>query len=162
VRIVVADTGPLNYLIVIEAIDLLPKLFQSVLIPQAVCAELRDPGASSAVRQWADRPPAWVDVRAASMAREPSWKSLDDGEAQALALARSVSADLILMDDRAGVAIATGEGFAVTGTLGVLALGARHGLIDLADAYARLKTTNFRYRPEIMDALLTQHSKRKA
>jgi len=32
-RLVVADTGPLNYLILIEAIDLLPKLFETIFIP---------------------------------------------------------------------------------------------------------------------------------
>jgi predicted nucleic acid-binding protein len=74
-----------------------------------------------------------------------------------LALARALSADLVLMDDRAGVAVAHQFGFAVTGTLGVLDLAARRGLIDLADAFTRLKATNFRYRPEILDALLAQH-----
>jgi len=63
------------------------------------------------------------------------------------------------MDDRAAVAVARREGFVVTGTLGVLDLAARRGLIDLSAAFARLKTTNFRYRPEIMDLLLEQHRK---
>jgi predicted nucleic acid-binding protein len=52
-----------------------------------------------------------------------------------LALARALSADLVLMDDRAGVAVAHQFGFAVTGTLGVLDLAARRGLIDLADEF---------------------------
>jgi predicted nucleic acid-binding protein len=45
---------------------------------------------------------------------------------------------------------------AVTGTLGVLELAARRGLIDLASALTRLKTTNFRYPPAMMDALLAR------
>lgn len=45
----------------------------------------------------------------------------------------------------------------MTGTLGVLDLAARRGLVDLADSLTRLKATNFRYRPEILDALLAQH-----
>jgi len=61
------------------------------------------------------------------------------------------------MDDRAGVAAAHRHGLSVTGTLGVLDLAARRGLIDLATALTRLKATNFRYRPEILDALLAQH-----
>jgi hypothetical protein len=36
----------------------------------------------------------------------------------------------------------------------VLALGARDGLLDLANAFERIKGTNFRYRQEIMDELL--------
>jgi predicted nucleic acid-binding protein len=45
----------------------------------------------------------------------------------------------------------------VTGTLGLLDLAARRRLLKLRDAFARLKTTNFRYPPEVMDALLAQH-----
>jgi hypothetical protein len=52
--------------------------------------------------------------------------------------------------------VALGKGFEVAGTLGVLALAARWGLVDLADSFARLKRTNFRYRQGIMDALLDQ------
>jgi predicted nucleic acid-binding protein len=65
------------------------------------------------------------------------------------------------MGDRAGVAVARQLGLAATGTLGVLDMGARRGLIDLAGAFTRLKATSFRYRPEIMDALLAQHTKRE-
>jgi predicted nucleic acid-binding protein len=61
------------------------------------------------------------------------------------------------MDDRAGVAIAQRHGLAVTGTLGVLDLAAGRGLIDLASSFERLKATNFRYPPELLDALLAQH-----
>jgi predicted nucleic acid-binding protein len=35
-RLVVADTGPLNYLLLIDAIELLPKLFETVFTPEAV------------------------------------------------------------------------------------------------------------------------------
>jgi predicted nucleic acid-binding protein len=162
-RLVVADTGPLNYLVLIGAIDLLPKLFETVLVPQAVCDELRHPVAPALVRIWAEHPPAWLDVRPspAAASDDPAWRILDVGERAALALARALSADLVLMDDRAGVAVAHQFGFAVTGTLGVLDLAARRGLIDLADAFTRLKATNFRYRPEILDALLAQHGKKE-
>jgi predicted nucleic acid-binding protein len=81
------------------------------------------------------------------------------GERAALALARAIHADLILMDDRAGVVTARNLRLAVIGTLGVLDLAAHHGLLDLGEAFARLTATNFRYRPEIMEALLTQHRK---
>jgi predicted nucleic acid-binding protein len=54
--------------------------------------------------------------------------------------------------------VALDKGFVVAGTLGVLALAARRGLVDLADSFARLKRTNFRYRQEIMDVLLKQNA----
>jgi predicted nucleic acid-binding protein len=82
---------------------------------------------------------------------------LDDGERAAIQLAIRISAELVLMDDRAGVAIARSKGFAVTGTLGILDLAARPGLIRLKDAIEALKATNFRHRPEILDALLAEY-----
>lgn len=159
-RLVVADTGPLNYLVLIDAIELLPKLFEKVFTPAAVQAELLNPDAPAMVRAWAAQPPSWLDVRAvASGIDDPAWRALDAGEREALALARTLSADLVLMDDRAGVAVAQRQGFAVTGTLGVLDLAAQHGLVGLADVFVRLRATSFRYPPQIMDALLAKHRK---
>jgi predicted nucleic acid-binding protein len=58
--IVIADTGPINYLILIGEIGLLPKLFKSVFLPNVVADELRHPHAPSAVRDWiADPRIAW-------------------------------------------------------------------------------------------------------
>jgi predicted nucleic acid-binding protein len=160
-RLVVADTGPLNYLVLIDAIELLPKLFEKVYTPAAVQAELLDPDAPGIVRAWAAQPPPWLEVRQVTSAiDDPTWRALDAGEREALALARAIGAELVLMDDRAGVAVAKQQGFTVTGTLGVLDLAAQRGLVDLADAFARLRATTFRYPPEIMDALLAQQRER--
>lgn len=157
-RLVVADTGPLNYLILIEAIDVLPKLFEKIFVPAAVQDELAHPDAPAAVRAWIARVPAWLDVRSNPDLHTENaiGMALDEGERAAIVLAINIGAELILMDDRAGVMVAYQQGLAVTGTLGVLDLAARRGLIDLAAAFGRLKATNFRYRPEIMDALLVQ------
>lgn len=65
------------------------------------------------------------------------------------------------MDDRAGVAAAYRRGLTVTGTLGVLDIAARRGLVDLEAAFVKLKATNFRYPPEIMAELLAQHREAK-
>jgi predicted nucleic acid-binding protein len=160
-RLVVADTGPINYLVLIGAADILPKLFDTIAIPDAVCAELRHPRTPATVRAWALHPPAWIEVRPVSDAalNDPALRGLDAGERAALALAGAIHADLVLMDDRAGVGVARTLGIAALGTLGVLDLAARRGLINIEDAIARLRATNFRYRPEIMDALLAQHRK---
>ena len=53
------------------------------------------------------------------------------GEEDAIALAVELHADLILMDDRDGVAVARSKGFRVAGTLGILALAASHKLLNL-------------------------------
>ena len=98
----------------------------------------------------------WVEVSRVEAIDDPTLQPLGDGERAAITLALSMHADLILIDERRGTAVALGKGFEVTGTLGILGLAARRGLVDLADSFARLKRTNFRYRQEIMDELLSQ------
>ena len=61
-RIVVADTGPLHYLVLIEAIELLPRLYGKVLVPEVVCAELAHPRTPAPVRTWLATNPIWLEV----------------------------------------------------------------------------------------------------
>ena len=82
---------------------------------------------------------------------------MHQGERDAIALAVELRADLFLIDERAGIAAARSLGLHVTGTLGLLAVASDCGLVDLAAAFMRLKSTNFRYRQELIDALLAGH-----
>jgi len=157
VQLVIADTSPINYLILIGHIDVLPSLFEKVILPSVVRDELDD--APPLVRLWIADPPPWVEVRTTTNPHpDASLRNLDPGEEDAIALAAELHADLLLMDDRDGVLAARRKGFTVTGTLGVLGLAAQHGLLNLAEAFDRIKGTNFRYRQDTMDALLADAS----
>jgi predicted nucleic acid-binding protein len=58
--IVIADTSPVSYLIRIGEIEVLPRLYQHIVIPTAMCGELKSPRAPQAVRDWtAAIPPGW-------------------------------------------------------------------------------------------------------
>ena len=63
--IVVADTSPINYLILIELQDLLPKLFGRILIPEAVHCELQPAAAPDPIKRFLDEALYWLEVRAA-------------------------------------------------------------------------------------------------
>jgi predicted nucleic acid-binding protein len=159
---VVADAGPLHYLVLTGDIELLPKLFERVLAPQVVRDELTNAEAPQALRDWIAHAPGWLDVRPADPGDDDvTVVKLDDGERAALALSLAVKAELVLMDDREGVGIARGRGLAVTGTPGVLDLAARRGLTDLAAAFERLKTTTFCYRQGLLDALVARQATRR-
>jgi predicted nucleic acid-binding protein len=157
-RLIVADTSPIFYLLSIGHIDLLPQLFGKVLVPDAIHNELGHPAAPKLVREWVADLPAWVEVTPVNAIDDDALQLLGAGERAAITLALSLHADLILIDERKGTTVALSKGFEVTGTLGVLRLAARRGLVDLAEAFTRLKRTNFRYRQEILDALLRQES----
>ena len=66
VRLVIADTGPINYLIRIGHVDLLPRLFERVAIPRAVECELSAFDAPAPVRNWIATPPAWLEIHDAT------------------------------------------------------------------------------------------------
>lgn len=127
-----------------------------MVIPSAVRDELARPGAPEGERDWIQTAPKWLEVYPMGTVDDSTLEGLDDGEKAALALADALSADLVLMDDRQGTRVARKNGFRVIGTLRVLDLGARRGLLDLTDAFERIKRTNFRYRQELMDELLDQ------
>lgn len=152
--IVVADAGPLHYLVLIDLAELLPRLFGKVLVPDIVCAELSRPRTPAVVRDFLSARPTWLEIVPTQGVASLPWKTLDDGERAAIALAQSVGAALILVDDRAAVAAARAHGLVATGTLGVLDVAARAGLTDLAAALDRLRATNFRCRQRVMDDLL--------
>ena|SRR5438094_5841915 len=99
--IVVSDTTPLNYLILIGQIDLLPRLYGQVIVPATVAHELQHLRAPASVRAWIGSPPAWLEIRDVAITEE-SETLLDAGELAALALAELLHANLLLMDDRAG------------------------------------------------------------
>jgi predicted nucleic acid-binding protein len=92
------------------------------------------------VRDWISSPPAWVEVRYTGRPTiNPSVAGLGPDETAAIQLADELHADLVLMDDRRRVIAALQRGLIVTGTLGLLARAAKHGLLDLAQAFDRLK-----------------------
>jgi predicted nucleic acid-binding protein len=94
--------------------------------------------------------PPWIQVR--EIEADPSeheLAGLDRGEWEAIRLAKDLEANLLLMDERFGVRVARQQGFAVTGTLGVLVEAAQSGLISLDEALTRLARTNFRRTPEL-------------
>jgi predicted nucleic acid-binding protein len=159
--LIVADAGPLNYLVLIDAIEVLPKLFGSVALPEAVASELKHPRAPEAVRQWMANPPRWASVRPA-IVDDGLFPKLDAGERAAIALASALGANLLLIDDREGAAAAREIGIKTVGTIGAIDRAARLGFLDLEATISRLRQTNFRGSPHLFDALLTSHKTPKA
>ena len=155
-RLVVADTTPLNYLVLIQQANLLPALFDKVFIPHIVRDELRHEEAPEKVRQWIAKPPPWLEILfQGDDGNDPDLVELDQGERAAILLA----AEFLLIDDRDGVKVARSRGFAVTGTLGILDLAAGRGMIRLNDTIENLKMSSFRCHPDLFDALLARHSR---
>jgi predicted nucleic acid-binding protein len=81
---------------------------------------------------------------------------IDPGEREAIALARQLQAELLVIDDQAGRREARRWNLTVTGTLGVLRTAAFRGLVQFRDALARLQQTNFYISADLLQQLLDE------
>ncbi len=124
-QIIVSNTTPLIALAWLNHLDLLPTLFGTLHIPQAVYDEIQhNPTATGAAEltsvSWLKISPV-QDTMAVSLLLD----QLDAGESEAIVLARELQASLLLMDERRGRRRALQTGLNVVGTLGIL-IRARH------------------------------------
>lgn len=128
--IVVSDTSPITNLAAIGQLDLLRQICGRVIVPEAVFQELTAVGGHhpGAVAQQLD----WVETRAVSnrVLVNALQVELDKGEAEAIALAQELAADLLLIDEHLGRAVATRLGVRIIGLLGVLIEAKHRGLIQ--------------------------------
>ena len=77
--IVVADTSPLNYLVLLGHIDILAKIYAEVLVPRSVLDELHDSDAPAEVRAWVSAPPVWLQISTLIFRLDPLLDRLDQG-----------------------------------------------------------------------------------
>jgi len=159
VSVVVSDTSPLHYLILCGAENILPRLFQQVVIPPAVFHELQQANTPPLVRQWSTTLPDWVAVQSPKTLNLKL--NVDAGELEAICLAQEIQATAILMDDRAGRTAARHCGLAVVGTIGLLEQAAACGLIELPPTLVRLRQTNVRLDSELIQAALARDLARR-
>ncbi len=128
--IVVSDTSVISNLYLAGYLDLLPRLFSTVVIPQKVQEELL------ALKQFG------IDVEPILQANfltvkvpvnqafiQTLMQTLDEGEAQAISLAVEIQADLLVIDELKGRVIAIQNGLNITGLLGLLVRAKQNGIL---------------------------------
>ncbi len=155
--IVVADTTPLNYLILIDEVELLPALFGQVLLPIGAFQEFQHHRTPLKVRQWLAHLPPWLEVRKASAVTSPSLMDLDLGEREAVQLALDLGIGTVLMDDADGRQVAESFHLEVRGTLGILERAATLSKVDLRSAFSKLEKTSFRMSSSVRAAFLKRN-----
>jgi predicted nucleic acid-binding protein len=121
--IVVSDTSPITALLTIQKIDLLRQLYGTVIIPEAVAQELH---------AYHTLIPAFIQTASAEDGPllEQLKNQLDPREAEAIVLAKTIHADVLLIDESLGRAAAKHEHLPVIGLMGVLLIAKKKGLVD--------------------------------
>lgn len=160
-RYVISDASPLIGLAIVDGLAWLPQLFTEVWIPPSVQREvLPDVSARGEAEIAAAIKRKWVRIwKKVIPAPAVPLPDLDEGETDCIHIALSLGADnaLILMDERAGRAVATERGIRVAGTAAVIGLAKKRGLIDSAKGrFERLHATDFRISAAVIQAVLRE------
>ncbi len=161
--IAVSNTTPLRYLIAIDQEHLLGQLFEKVYVPAAVHAELNDARTQEKVRRRVFSLPAWFEVHTAQLISPTTFRvTLHRGEREAILLAESIQADVLLMDEQTGRTIALDRSLPLSGTLGVLERGDTIGLLsDFPPVLKQLKSSGFFIAESLEQQLLQRHRARR-
>jgi hypothetical protein len=154
---IVADASPLIALARIDRLALLDLLFEQVLVPQAAAdectVELHRPGAKTIHEALADGSLEVREVQSGHLLEELT-QLLDEGEAQALVMARDTGFSL-LIDERRGRAVATELGLRVLGTGGLLVAAKQSGHVaEVAPLLAALRERGYRLSDRLVEAIL--------
>jgi predicted nucleic acid-binding protein len=145
-NVVVTDTGPLLHLHQVGVMDLIARLGNIHATPQ-VWSELQRHAPDlkeSGLPDWL----ALINPSAIAADQADQWQQarlLDAGEAEALAYARDISAELFLTDDTAARTMGESLGIQVRGSIGVVLYLAASGHLSSVEA------------SQVLDAL-EQHS----
>ena len=153
-KVVIADAGPLIALARLHQIGLLPQVFRRVLVTEEVfaeCAGKADFPESALIREA-------VNTRQLELCAAPDFSAyaqkIDAGEASAIAVAIDCGCG-VLMDDKAGRRMAENAGVPVIGTVGVLVLAKRRGLVpQVKPLLEKLEASGYFLGDEIITAAL--------
>lgn len=141
-------------------LQLLHSLFGEVLIPPAVVRELEQPRSRFLPVLVQGLPFIRVQSPTDRKAVEELLDTLGPGEAEAIALAMEIHADAILIDEKAGRAVARQRGLLPLGILGTLVRAKQRGFLgEVKPLLDRLQTElGFFISPSIRTTILRQVS----
>lgn len=159
--LVVSNTSPIMNLAAVDLLDLLRRQFGEVIVPEAVIEELRlDSGYPGTDKIRIAMSEGWlrqevVENKQVALALR---RELDNGEAEAIALALQLGTETILMDEREGRSVAKSMGLSPIGVIGVLIRAKQNGeIISVKEALNKLRNeAGFYITDSLMKDILSE------
>ena len=153
---VVSNSTVLIGLTKIGKLEILPKIFSKIYVPQEVFKELvekgrKKPGAEKIKKA------RWIEARPVKDSTQVKLllTSLEKGEAEVLCLAKELKAGLVLLDEEKARKSAVLAGFTVMGTVGCLLLAKDLGHIkEVRSSFKELQRRKFRISERIITEAL--------
>jgi predicted nucleic acid-binding protein len=145
--LIISDTACLILFDKIGKLNVLKDLFQTVTITSKIAEEFKK------------ETPNWIIIQDPKNISNINAFSeiLDPGEASAIALSREIKDCLLILDDLKARQLADELKLKYTGSIGILILAKRKGLIvDIDEVISKIQTTNFRISNAIIDKLKSE------
>jgi predicted nucleic acid-binding protein len=152
----VVDTGPLIFLAKLDRLELLQRGADEILVPPAVLAEVRTLH-DEATQKIEVAGQSWLQIQTVDDYSKMRLllADLDTGEAEVIALAQTVNANRVVMDDLDARRFAHRVGLSVVGTMGLLLAARLRGEIPSVKAeIERLRQLGFWTSQSLVEAIL--------
>lgn len=155
-RVVICNTSPLQYLHQVGLLHILPELFGSVQIPLAVVDEIGQ-GRKYGIDLPDIKQLQWLSVKSVSdYGLLPQIAGFGRGEIEVIALGLESKERILILDDNKARRFALAIGLEIVGTLGLLALAKKRGLVDsVLPILDELQELQFRMSDRIRQAIVT-------
>ena len=160
---VVSNSSPLIHLSKIGLLDILEKLFDEIIIPEAVYDECVVDGGERRDAKSLEQA-EWIITKSIGKEnlnlKRAFLKDVDEGEAEAIVLALEESADLILLDEYDARELARNHDLNITGVIGILLQAKKLGILENAkDHLENLRKSGFWIHDELYEKVCNQLDK---
>lgn len=148
--LVITDTGPIIFLLQINRLEILHSLFGEVSITTGVYKEITKPSQKKIIKQEINK--GWI--KKVNSPPLEIFHQLGGGESSSISLALKYQNSLLIIDEKKARTVAKANGIRVTGTIGVLLLAKKNGLIN--DTRALIEEANKHHlwvAPELINKL---------
>lgn len=141
---IVCDSSCLILLHKINRLDILKRVFGRIIITPEVLLEFNRPI------------PTWIDIQSPKSNLHKALENiLDIGETSVISLAAELDDALLIIDESKGRKVATQMDLVITGTLGILVIAKRKGVIsEVNPVLIEIQKTDFRISKELVDSVL--------
>jgi predicted nucleic acid-binding protein len=149
--IVISDTSCLIALNNIDSLNILKDLYNEVIITNEVKNE------------FGESLPNWINVvKVQDLQKKRELEEvLDAGEASSIALSLEIEDSILIIDELKGRKIARSLNIKIIGTIGILILAHKKGLIkDLITVILKLVNSGFRLSDDLLNSIVDQFGKR--
>ncbi|MFC2087025.1 DUF3368 domain-containing protein [Bacteroidota bacterium] len=150
-KIIISDTSCLIALSKVDKLDLLKDLYREIIITK----EVQD--------EYGEKLPDWVMISEVKNKEKQAEieKQLDKGEASSIALALEIPGSMLIIDEVKGRKIARSLNIDIIGTIGILLLADRKGLVkDVFGITLKIVNKGFRLSDKLLDKLIDKYGKK--